>query len=93
MRYASGAIHGGTPLLKKSMEMKTSALIPQSVVDIDDNAISNIGIDGWTWPLAVYANDWSHHRSIWIRHDPGDIPVVRDGSCHGHVREDEQRDE
>jgi hypothetical protein len=48
-----GSVHFWGALLEYAMEMQARRLIPQLVVDIDDNLVADCGFDGWARPLPI----------------------------------------
>ena len=67
----------GTPL-GHAMEMDSSSLVSEFVVDFDFNRIPQISLDRRARELAIDTNDWSIFEAIWICANPRDVPVVTD---------------
>lgn len=63
--------------LVDAMEMQTGGLIAEFIVQVDNNDVAHSGLDLWTGPGSVDANDGSR-KAIRARCDPGDIPIVCD---------------
>lgn len=80
-------VHVRGPVHEKAVEMERGRLVAQLVVDIDDDAVSYVGLNAWNRPLAVDADDGPLMRAIWIRRDPSDVEVV----CDGGGRDEAQR--
>lgn len=73
-------------VLVNAVKMQRSRLVTKLVVDVDDDAIADIGLDLRNGPLVVDANDGTRERSVWIGRDPSDVEVVVDGSCAGEAQ-------
>lgn len=63
------------------MKVKSSALISQLVVHIDNDRIIDGSTEDWKRPLVVDANGRTVKGSVRICCDPGDIPIVGNGRC------------
>lgn len=66
--------------------MQRGRLVAQLVVDIDDNAIANVGLNARNGPLVVDANDGTRKRSVWVGCDPSDVEVIVDGGRTGEAQ-------
>lgn len=66
-------------VLVNAVKMQRSRLVTKLVVEVDDNAIADIGLDARNGPLVVDANDGTRERSVWIGRDPSYVEVVVDG--------------
>ena len=62
---------------EKTMEMQARTLIPELIVDINDNTIPHGCSDGRQGPMAVNANSRTIGGSIGIPTDPGYIKIIR----------------
>jgi len=60
--------------------MKCSGLVPELILDVDDDSIANLSGHNWNWPFAVDSNCWSFERAIRICVDPSDVKVVCDST-------------
>lgn len=61
------------------MEMKTTSLVAELILDVDDDPIPDSSGDGRYRPLSVDANDWAR-EPIWLSYYPSDVEVVSHGS-------------
>ena len=80
-------------LHQQAVEMKTGGLVAELVVEMDDNLVVHIGVDGGNRPLAVDSNDRPLESTIWIRRGPSDVEVIGDsfGVDCGHEGGKERR--
>jgi hypothetical protein len=72
------------------MEMQGGGLIPQLVVEVDDDPVPDGGVDDGDGPLTVDANDGTFIQTIWIGGHPGDIEVIGLGGGPGETEQAEQ---
>lgn len=93
LMHLASSIHTVGSLLHQTVEMETGGLVPQFIVDVDDDMIPDIGFESGTWPLAVDAYDRPHLGAIRVGINPCDVPVIGDGCCQGHVQKSEGEDE
>jgi hypothetical protein len=56
------------------------------VIDIDDDAVTDVALNSWNRPLAVDTNDWSFKGAVWVGSDPSDVEFVID--CRGGCQAD-----
>lgn len=68
-------------ILKHAMEVQRRRLIAEIVVSINDEAVTDRGLDGWEWPLLVDRDDPSLVAVIRISVYPADVEVVDAGIC------------
>ena len=57
---SNGAVHSVGALLEKTMPMKTGRLVAQLVVDVDNDRVTNIGLERRTWPLPIDTDGWAN---------------------------------
>ena len=57
--------------------MDARALIPQAVVEIHNQSITQVDINLRTWPFSIDTNDWTL-VAIGRRVDPGHVPLEMD---------------
>lgn len=62
----------------QAVEMQTRRLIPQGVLDIDNDLVAFRNDYRWQRPLSVDANDWTCLLAVGIRVDPSYVEVMRD---------------
>lgn len=67
LRDSGSAIHMGCSMLEHAMEVQARTLIPQLVVDVDDQSITNVAFDDGDRPTTIDANGWSFKLSSRIR--------------------------
>lgn len=84
-----GAIHGVCTVLIEAVEMDGSVSVAESVVEVDDNAVTFVDIDAGQRPFAVDADDWTGVLACGVSGDPRDGPVKSfcsgmGGSCHDY---------
>jgi len=79
----------GCTILEQAVEMQRGGCIPQAILDIDDEPVSDVCSYDGQWPLIVDAYCGPLELAIWICSDPGDIKIISDRLCVGEEREDE----
>lgn len=73
------AIHLGASIHVQAVEMESRALVPELVVNVDDDGVIDGGANGRQRPLSIDANGWAHKGTIWICEDPSDVEIIDDG--------------
>lgn len=61
--------------IEQSMEMDRCRFISEIIDNVDNNGVSNVGLDSRKRPYTVDANKRSI-ETIWGSIDPSDVPVV-----------------
>jgi len=101
LSHAIRSIHVVRAVHEQAVKVQRRGLVAQLVVDLDDDAVANVGLDLGDGPLAVDADDGARERTVRVGRHPGDVEVVVDRgrgsdagdggqSCHlgedGHAR-------
>lgn len=60
------------------MEVQARTLVPQLVVDIDDQPIANVAFDSGNRPAPIDTDGWSFKLSCRICRHPGNIEIILD---------------
>jgi hypothetical protein len=60
------------------MKMEGGGLVPELVVYMDDEPVSEVGPDGGNGPLAVDPHNRTGEQPIWIGGYPSDVEIIRD---------------
>ena len=70
--------------------MQRGRLVAEVVVDVDNDGVVDVGVDGRDGPLAVDANGLALKGAVWVGRDPSDGKVVGDdGSLYGLEKSNE----
>jgi hypothetical protein len=77
LRHAGGTVHERRVGLGDTVKMKPRGLIPKLVGQVDDDCVSDVGLNERTWPLIIDADDWAA-EAVRAGPDPGDVLVVGD---------------
>lgn len=72
------AIHRVGPVLEQAMKVHARRFVDQAILQVDNNAFSDLGFDGRKRPLIVDADDRPRLQAIRVAVDPGQFPIVRD---------------
>lgn len=86
LRHTDRAVHVCGAVHEEAVEMQRGRLVAKLVVDIDDDAIANIGLNARNGPLVVDANDGTRKGSVWVGRDPSDVEVIVDGGRTGEAQ-------
>lgn len=73
--HLAGAIH------EQTVEMQSCGLIPELIVNIDNDLVPYSRCDDGGWPFPIDANGWSLILTIWVCSYPADREVIYHGSC------------
>lgn len=92
LRHTDRAVHVRGAVHEETVKVQRGGLVAKLVVDIDDNAIANIGLDARNGPLVVDANDGTRKGSVWVGRDPSDVEVIVDGGRTGEAQRGSEQD-
>lgn len=81
----TGAVHPVGADLIDTVEVNTGRLVAKLVGQVDDDGITNVGLDLGARPLSVDTNDRPRDVLSTVGVDPGSLPVVGDRSSQGNV--------
>jgi len=73
--------------------MQGRSMIAQLILEIHNDAISDISGDLWDGPLTIDAHDWARLHPIRICGDPGHIEVVCDSGSMSNYTEAKKGDD
>jgi hypothetical protein len=76
---ADGTVHVGSTVHEQAMEVQTGGLIPQGVLDINNNLIAFSSNDRWNGPLVVNSNHRACLLAIGVCVGPTYVEVICDG--------------
>ena len=82
-----GAVHLVGAILEEAVEVQRGGLIAEIVVDVDNDGVVDVGVDGRDGPLAVDANGLALKGAVWVGRDPSDGKVVGDDGSLGGLEQ------
>ena len=56
--------------------MERGSRITQAILEVHDDGIANVCVDGWRWPRIVDSDCCALEKSVWVCSHPGDVEVV-----------------